>query len=70
MGKKLTMTNITNFNEFTEEATRREGGKVNMNIAQVKEASRIFFDLAFENPVQFSVLLGKEFIKREKKVSK
>jgi hypothetical protein len=38
-----------NMNEVAKEVTMREGGKVNLSIAQVKEVLRIYNDLLANN---------------------
>ena len=39
---------IGNMNELSEEVTRREGGKVNLSIAQVKEVLAHLSDISYE----------------------
>lgn len=41
-----------NLNDFALEVAKREGGKVSVNIAQIKEIVRLTFDILKENKLK------------------
>jgi len=53
--------------EMILEVTKREGGKINLSIAQVSEVVAIVCDMVHENPALFDLMQLKGEVRAEKK---
>lgn len=51
---------MKNLNDLAVEISKREGGKVNLPIAQIKEVMRHLIEIWAENPDVFKIMISKK----------